>query len=74
MYLDTCARGVVAQDDKEQPLADIAPAFGYTDEYLGLLICKGRIAATRRGKQWYTTYGAVERYKSEVEQSAMSRG
>ena len=73
LYLDACARTVTTEDE-EQPLVDIAAAFGYDAEYLGLLIRKGRIAATKRGRQWYTTYAAVERYKSEVEQGTMPRG
>lgn len=74
LYLDACARGVVDENEEERPLAELAPEFGYSVEYLGLLVRKGRVAATKRGRLWYTTRAAIERYRSEVEQGSMPKG
>ncbi len=66
LYLDACDRAPLSEDAEEQPLAELARAFGYTTDYLALLIRKGRLAATKRGARWYSTRAAIERYRSEV--------
>jgi fido (protein-threonine AMPylation protein) len=76
LYLDACERAPVPEEEGEgeQLLADLAREFGYTTDYLSLLIRKGRIAATKRGPRWYSTRAAVERYRREVEQRAVPTG
>lgn len=74
LYLDACVRKDVDENGEEQPLAELAPEFGYSPEYLGLLVRKGRVAATKRGRRWYTTRAAIERYQSEVEDGTMPKG
>jgi len=38
----------------------------YTQEYLSLLACRGRLEAVKRGRNWYTTHKAVKAYLQEV--------
>ena len=46
-----------------------------TTDYLGLLIRKGRLAATKRGPPWYSTRAAIERYRhEEVEAGVVPAG
>jgi Fic family protein len=74
LYLDACERAPVPEEEGEQLLAELAREFGYTTDYLSLLIRKGRIAATKRGPRWYSTRAAIERYRREVEQGAVPTG
>ena len=66
LYLEACDRAPEPEGAEEQPLAELAREFGYTTDYLALLIRKGRLAATKRGPRWYSTRAAIERYRSEV--------
>jgi Fic family protein len=74
LYLEACERAPVPEEANEYPLGDLAREFGYTSEYLGLLIRKGRIAGTKRGLRWYSTRAAVERYQREVKQGMVPTG
>jgi fido (protein-threonine AMPylation protein) len=74
LYLEACERGVATPDADEYPLNELARAFGYTTDYLGLLIRKGRLAAIKRNGRWYSTRAAMERYQREVAQGAVSYG
>lgn len=74
LYLDACARVPIGEADEEQPLSELAQSFGYDPEYLGLLVRKGRIAATKRGARWYSTRAAIERYQRDVETGAIRPG
>ena len=74
LYLEACERAPVPEEADERPLSDLAREFGYTTDYLRLLIGKGRIAATKRGLRWYSTRAAIERYRREVEQGAVPTG
>jgi len=74
LYLEACERAPVPEEADERPLSDLAREFGYTSDYLRLLIGKGRLAATKRGLRWYSTRAAIERYRREVEQGAIPTG
>ena len=41
---------------------------------LGWLIRKGRLPAIKRGRRWFATIAAVERYRQEVESQEIPRG
>jgi Fic family protein len=49
LCLDACERTPMPEEVDEYLLGDLAREFGYTSEYLGYLIRKGRIAGTKRG-------------------------
>lgn len=49
------------------PLADVAGATPYSQEYLSLLARRGRLEAIKRGRVWYTNLRAVEEYRRSVE-------
>ena len=74
LYLEACDRAPEPEGAEEQPLAELAREFGYTTDYLALLIRKGRLAATKRGPRWYSTRAAIERYQSEVATGAVPTG
>ena len=74
LYLEGCERAPESEGAEEQPLAELAREFGYTTDYLVLLIGKGRLAATKRGPRWYRTRAAIERYRSEVATGAIPPG
>lgn len=74
LYLEACERTPVPEEADEQLLADLAREFGYTTDYLSLLIRKGRLAGTKRGARWYSTRAAIERYQREVEQRIVPTG
>jgi Fic/DOC family len=74
LYLEACERAPVPEQADEHLLGDLAREFGYTSEYLGLLIRKGRIAGTKRGPRWYSTRAAIERYQREVKQGVFPTG
>lgn len=74
LYLEACERPPLPESADEQPLADLAREFGYTTDYLGLLIRKGRLAGTKRGPRWYSTRAAIERYRREVAHGMIARG
>jgi Fic family protein len=74
LYLEACDRAPEPEGAEEQPLAELAREFGYTTDYLALLIRKGRLAATKRGPRWYSTRAAIERYRGEVATGAVPTG
>jgi len=63
LYLDACA---AAPEEQWETLADLARSSPYSAEYLALLIRKGRLAGSKRGRCWYSTRSALERYQAEV--------
>jgi Fic family protein len=63
LYLDACA---AAPDDAWESLTDLARDSPYSAEYLALLIRKGRLAGSKRGRRWYSTRSALECYQAEV--------
>jgi Fic family protein len=74
LYLEACEHAPAPEEEGEQLLAELAREFGYTTDYLGLLIRKGRLAGTKRGTHWYSTRAAIERYRREVQQGDIPRG
>lgn len=74
LYLEACASAPVREEEDYRPLADLAAESNYTGEYLSLLIRKGRLPGIKRGRRWYSTRAAVERYRQEVERQAYPRG
>ncbi len=71
LYLEACAS---SPEIPYQSLSALAKLSGYSVDYLGWLVRKGRIDAVKRGRIWYSTEEAIERYKSEVNQGKMQRG
>jgi hypothetical protein len=56
------------------PLNEVAERTGYRAEHLAWLIRKGRLAAVKRGRRWFASIAAVERYRQEVEERSIPRG
>ncbi|MEN9934673.1 MAG: hypothetical protein RLZZ387_1252 [Chloroflexota bacterium] len=71
LYLEACQ---IDANDEWLPLADLATESGHSAEYLALLIRKGRLAGTKRGRQWYTTRAALDRYQQEVAEGCFPPG
>lgn len=61
-------------DDQELLLAELAQQAGESADYLALLIRKGRLEGHMRGGRWYSTVGAVSRYRAAVAQRSVARG
>lgn len=72
--LDRYLESIEASDDLPLPLSEVAQRTGYRAEHLAWLVRKGRLAAVKRGRRWFATIAAVERYRQEVEQRAIPRG
>lgn len=68
LYLEACALKLAKPSPNEQwiTLAQAAEGTTYTQEYLSLLARRGRIEATKRGRNWYTTRKAVKEYQNSV--------
>jgi Fic family protein len=69
LYLQACTPQVSPPDEDETwiPLREAAPGSPYSQEYLSLLARLGRIEAVKRGKVWYTTRQAIQRYQQSIE-------
>jgi Fic family protein len=69
LYLQACTPQIFPPDESETwiPLREAAPGSPYSQEYLSLLARLGRIEAVKRGKIWYTTRQAVQRYQQSIE-------
>ncbi len=73
LYLEACAIAP-APEDAYQPLSALAAPSGYSVDYLGWLVRRGRIEAVKRGGRWHSTPEAIGRYKLEVEAGIAPRG
>lgn len=71
LYLD--ASDTTGEDDW-RPLAELAPGTAYSAEYLALLIRKGRLEGSKRGRRWHSTPQAIARYADEVASREVPRG
>ena len=71
LYLEAC---VSSPEIAYQSLSALAQVSGYSTDYLGWLVRKGRIDAIKRGRLWYSTKAAIEQYKAEVDEEKMKRG
>ena len=47
-------------------LRDAAQEVSYSQEYLSLLARSGRLEAVKRGRKWYTTRRAIEKYQQSL--------
>jgi Fic family protein len=73
LYLQACERAPEPEDEYV-PLAELARHTEHSADYLGWLVRRGRLEATKRGGRWYSTHAALERYKTEVESGTAPRG
>jgi Fic family protein len=73
LYLQACEKEPEPEDEY-LPLAELAHQTEHSADYLGWLVRRGRLEATKRGGRWYSTPTALERYQSEVESGAAPRG
>jgi len=53
-------------DDAWLPLRVAAEGTPYSQEYLSLLARTGRLEAMKRGRNWYTTAAAIDRYRASL--------
>ncbi len=71
MYLEAANR---FPNELMEPLSELARANGYDVNYLGYLIRRGHLEATKRGGRWYTTSDALNRYKKQALTGLARRG
>lgn len=67
----------VADNNQElfyKSLSELAREMGLSVEYLGLLARQGKLEAVKRGKRWYSTSAAVEKYQREVQNKRFPLG
>lgn len=74
LALDRYLESIAASDAIPLPLSELAERTGYRAEHLGWLVRKGRLPAVKRGRRWFATVAAVERYRAEVAGQAIPRG
>lgn len=55
-----------SSDDMWILLRDAAKEVSYSQEYLSLLARTGRLEAVKRGRTWYTTRRAIEKYQQSL--------
>ena len=68
LYLEACTPRISQPSESEAwlSLRDAAEGTPYSQEYLSLLARLGRLDAIKRGKAWYTTRSALEKYINSV--------
>lgn len=71
LYLQACAS---LPDEQYQLLSALAELSGYSVDYLGWLVRQGRIDAIKRGRRWYSTPEAIQKYKDEVASGIIPQG
>jgi len=64
LYLEACTQ---VPEEIYERASHLAQQYGYRANYLGWLIRYGRVSGIKRGRYWYTTHAAIERYQTEVE-------
>jgi hypothetical protein len=72
--LDRYLESIEASDAIPLPLSELAARTGYRAEHLAWLVHKSRLPAAKRGRRWFASVEAVERYRQEVEGRAIPRG
>ncbi len=72
--LDRYLESIEASDAIPLPLSEVAERTGERAEHLAWLIRKGRLSAVKRGRRWFATVEAVERYRREVAGREIPRG
>ncbi|MBM3151009.1 MAG: Fic family protein [Chloroflexi bacterium] len=65
LYIEACKPVIKSPRPEEEwiPLRDACVGSPYSQEYLSLLARLGRIEATKRGRNWYTTRRAIKAYQ-----------
>ena len=71
LYLEACA---TLPAMTYLPLSQLARLSGYSTDYLGWLVRKGRIEAAKRGNRWYSTLEAIQNYQSSIASNTVPRG
>jgi hypothetical protein len=68
LYIESCEPVIKAPKPEEEwiPLRDAYVGTPYSQEYLSLLARLGRIEATKRGRNWYTTRRAIKAYQDSL--------
>jgi Fic family protein len=68
LYLDACTPRAESPglEDRWMLLRDACVGTPYSQEYLSLLARLGRIEATKRGRNWYTTRQAIQAYQDSL--------
>jgi Fic family protein len=68
LYLEACKPAIKSPQPEEEwiPLRDACMGTPYSQEYLSLLARLGRIEATKRGRNWYTTRQAIKSYLASL--------
>lgn len=68
LYLEACKPVIKSPQPEEEwiPLRDACVGTPYSQEYLSLLARLGRIEATKRGRNWYTTRRAIKAYQDSL--------
>jgi hypothetical protein len=68
LYLEACTPRVKSPEPENEwiPLRDACVGTPYSQEYLSLLARLGRIEATKKGRNWYTTRRAIEAYQDSL--------
>jgi len=68
LYIEACKPVIKSPKPEEEwiPLRDACVGTPYSQEYLSLLARLGRIEATKRGRNWYTTRRAEKAYQDSL--------
>lgn len=68
LYIEACKPVIKSPKPEEEwiPLRNACVGTPYSQEYLSLLARLGRIEATKRGRNWYTTRRAVKAYQDSL--------
>ncbi len=69
IYVEAC----VESTSHLQPLHELAPFFGTSVGYLGLLARQGKFEARKRGQYWYASREAVQSYFREAREQPRGR-
>jgi Fic family protein len=68
LYIEACKPVIKSPQPEEEwiPLRDAWVGTPYSQEYISLLARLGRIEATKRGRNWYTTRRAIKDYQDSL--------
>jgi Fic family protein len=68
LYLEACTPRAKSPEAENEwiPLREACVGTSYSQEYLSLLARLGRIEATKRGRNWYTTRRAIKAYQDSL--------
>jgi len=68
LYIEACKPVIKSPKPEEKwiPLRDACIGTPYSQEYISLLARLGRIEATKRSRNWYTTRKAIKVYQESI--------